>query len=231
MTDEAIDYSLLAASAVHDMKNSLGLLLSTIDQMTESGDEAATQATASSLRILRGEAARINNDLIYLLGIFRMQKDRLNVAIDEVFVADFLDDQVARHGVLFDAFTRSIEVEVDADLCWFFDPELVGGAINNALVNAVRYTDSAVVLRAEEDGGFLRIDVEDNGKGFPEAMIEQCDDVSRGIDFESGSTNLGLFFAEKMASAHTAGSGDNIRRGYIGLSNSDTGGVFSLYLP
>jgi K+-sensing histidine kinase KdpD len=151
------------------------------------------------------------------------------VQIQEVYVEDFLEEQLAANELLFSM--RELEVGVDCDdqLSGYFDPTLIGGIINNVLVNAARYACKEIKLSARlaEHGGLI-IEVRDDGPGFPQKMLEEVSNQTRGIDFSNGSTNLGLYFAGEVAGMHRRGE----TRGHIVLSNpSEGGGCFQLALP
>ena len=227
MSDDA-SFSLLLASSVHDIKNSLSMLLDTLDGVVE-----ATPITSDKQRnqfaTLRGEAARINNSLMYLLGLYRMQQNQLSVQIQEVYVADFLDEQIGANELLFQIRELEIDIDCDDQLNGYFDPILIGGIVNNVLVNAARYARSRISLRGEQSPqGQLIIEVRDDGPGFPRKMLEDVSNQSRGIDFTSGSTNLGLYFAGEVAQMHRRGD----TFGHIELSNlAEGGGCFRLILP
>ena len=137
------------ASAVHDMKNSLGMLLGTLDEFF--GTAGRTQEkSASGHAAIRGG----NIDLIQLLGLYRLEHEQLMVRVDEQFVRDFLEEQVALLHV--GCSTENLlEIDCDRDLAGYFDGELVSGVINNILANASRYTQDRILLKAvpEEGGG------------------------------------------------------------------------------
>lgn len=226
MNSQQIDFSMLLASAAHDMKNSLGMLLSTLDRMAEESGELSSQQQ-KNFSLLRGEASRINSDLIYLLSLYRLQNQQLQVHIDEVYLLDFFEDQHVRHTVLLEASNVNFRIAVDDDALGYFDPELIAGVMNNAIVNAAKYTHSYIELAAFFDGDMLVIEVRDDGPGFPEAMINENTEYQQGVNFKSGSTNLGLFFCNHIAAMHTSGE----KVGRIELLNGDMGGIFRLYLP
>ncbi len=225
-TDPPIDFSMVIASAVHDMKNSLGMLLHSLDELrTELPDEIRQKPRFNTLQY---EAERVHADLIQLLGIYRLQEKTLSAHIDEVFVPDFLEEQMARHAALLQGLGLHSEV-VCEEINGFFDPELVAGVINNTLNNAIRYTRSRIRFSAREENGYLVIAVEDDGQGYPDAMLEAPVSSEAGIRFTTGSTNLGLFFAANVARMHQEGN----RQGAIRLRNGGElgGGIFELFLP
>lgn len=233
---QPIDFSMLLASSVHDVKNSLAMLIQSLEELVE---EDTSNERKGKYSILRGEASRINHTLIHLLGMYRLQTERLTVNLQEVYVADFLEEQIASHQLLFDVNNISVTVDCNEDLTAFFDENLVAGIISNVLVNDAKYTKDSIHLEAQatESGGIC-IAVIDNGDGFPQNIIESvqveseqpdCSDhADRSIDFASGSTNLGLYFAQQIAALHH----NKDTQGSIQLSNVESGGSkFTLTLP
>jgi len=222
-----IPLALLLASSVHDIKNSLGMLLSTLETVVASTPQHDA-VQRGRFATLQGEAARINNALISLLGLYRLQNDQLPVHVRQVFVADFLDEQISANHLLFDTRNLQVELDCEAELCAYFDAGLIGGVINNVLVNAANYANGRIVVRARQDQRELLLEVYDDGPGFPEKMLRSPLNSERGIDFSSGSTHLGLYFAGEIARLH--GRGDN--EGRIDISNPPGGGgCFRLWLP
>jgi signal transduction histidine kinase len=100
--------------------------------------------------------------------------------------------------------------------------------INNILVNCAKYTKDKITISACQQDQYLKISIIDNGNGYPQQIINHINNTHRSIDFNSGSTNLGLFFSQQIAALHTCKG----RSGSISLFNSpEGGGGFSLYLP
>ncbi|MDB6060405.1 MAG: ATP-binding protein [Verrucomicrobiaceae bacterium] len=227
MREEA-PLSLLLASSVHDIKNSLAMLLNTLDSVIET-TEIKSDSQRQQFSTLRGEAARINNSLIYLLGLYRLQEHQLPLQIQEVYVADFLEEQIAANDLLFSIRQLNVRCDCAEDLAAYFDSTLISGVIGNVLVNAARYAQTDIILSAQrtEDGSLL-IEVRDDGPGFPEKMLQSLHNHDRGIDFHSGSTNLGLYFAAEVAHLHRRGE----HHGSIVLGNlQPRGSCFRLLLP
>ena len=227
LESQNIDFSMLLASAAHDMKNSLSMFLATLDRLDEVGQGSGAEIS-SYCSLLRGEASRINNDLIYLLSLYRLQNKQLVATIDEVYLPDFLEEQRLRHQVLIRAAGVSLNIKVNDDVFGYFDAELISGVLNNAIVNAAKYTHNVITMSVRQEQQGIVIDVEDDGEGFPATMIHENNDYQRGVSFKSGSTNLGLFFCNHIAALHASGG----RQGQVELLNSEAGGgIFRLRLP
>ncbi len=221
-----IDFSMVLASAVHDMKNSLGMLLNSLDELRREQTESI--GSSKKFNTLQYEAERMHNDLVQLLGIYRLGENNLSAHIEEHFVPDFLSAHIARHTPLLDGMDIELTVDSD-DINGFFDEDLLTGVLNNTINNALRYTRSQIRLSATEKEGFLVISVEDDGSGYPESMQHSGTPEFQSLDFETGSTSLGLFFASSVAALHSDGD----RKGSIRLHNGGAlgGGVFELWLP
>lgn len=223
------DFSLVLASSVHDMKNSLGMLLSSLEsvmQNTPAQDDDQSKRFAT----LQYEASRINTELIQLLAIYRMDNDRLPVQVDEHYLIDILEEQVARNDMLFQTRELSVEIDCDEDLLWYFDGELVGGVVHNILVNGARYSRAKMLLKARLEDDELIITVADDGGGYPKFMLGSPEQsFAKSVSFSEGNTHLGLYFAQETASLHAR----NGRKGHIELSNGGPlgGGVFNIHLP
>lgn len=223
-----VDMNLLLASSVHDIKNSLGIVLAELDRLIEDSS-TENESERQRLAVLRGESARINSGLVSLLGLYRLQQNNLPVRIEEVFIDDWLAEQCADLASLMQVRGLMLECRWPTELTGFFDPALVAGILHNALVNAIRYARSRVIVSATpyHDSGVC-LQVSDDGPGFPEAILRATKNGEADtINFNSGSTRLGLLFARAIAAGHSKGN----ETGRVALHNHSDGGCFSLYLP
>jgi len=222
------DFSLILASSVHDMKNSVGMLLASLEEFI--GDSSHFNGDQQrQLGILQYESSRISGELIQLLSIYRMQDDRLPLTLGKHYVVDMISEQVARNDMLFHTQNIVIDIDCDDDCYWYYDESLVAGVIHNVLINCARYTKSKIAITVKQKTECLEIKISDDGGGFPESMIAEPEKYRQAVNFTTGSTDLGLFFAHKVASLHKK----NALSGYISLENGGPlgGGCFSLMLP
>jgi len=229
---ESADFSLILASSIHDMKNSLGMLLHSLQELCD--QLPSDNDNGKGIGTIRYEAERVNNDLIQLLGVYRLQQNKLAAHLDEHYLDDIFAEQHAQYDEILSAKGLSLEQDSEADLSWFFDRELTCGIINNAINNASRYTRSKVLLSArkviESEHQYLEICVNDDGQGYPQSLLNiSPNDIENNLNFKTGSTSLGLYFASQVAALHR--EGDHIGR--IELTNGGPlgGGLFRLLLP
>ncbi|AWL12262.1 hypothetical protein HMF8227_01789 [Saliniradius amylolyticus] len=228
-SSDQIDFSSVLAAGVHDMKNSLCLLLQSIESLNELVPKDAPEANENLAR-LHYEASRVNTGLMQLLSLYRAEKQRLPLNIDEHVLEDVVDDIIATHEGYMHNRGLSLEVEQqDPELTWFMDADLVIVLLNDILVNAMRYCRKQIKLTTYVEDDQLCFLLEDDGDGYPEQMLKAGTADMQHFDISSGRTGLGLFFARMIASAHQ----NNGVRGSIQMENGGSlgGSRFLLKLP
>lgn len=225
---QIIDFSTVLASAVHDMKNSLCLLMQSIDNlgsaMESSNDEAKDQLAA-----VHYEAARLNTGLVQMLSMYRAEKDQLPINVDECYIEDLFDELQAANRNYMKQRNIELEIDLDTDLCWFLDADIVYLLLNDMMINGMRYGKTKMRLSAVEEDNYLIVTIEDDGDGYPESMLKINDASLSTFNVRQGRTGLGIYFARLIAEAHC----DDERMGSIHLSNGGSlgGSVFQLKLP
>ncbi|WP_137973988.1 sensor histidine kinase KdpD [Pseudomonas sp. F(2018)] len=223
-----LDFSTVIASTVHDMKNSLAMLgqahaqwLAQLPEELRGGSERG---------VIEYEFARLNGMLVQLLGLYKLGVNQLPLRPGYQEVEDFICAQLARHDEVLHSRSIAARCEVEEfDLMGFFDQELLGSVVANVIANSIRYARSALLISAREEDGQLLLSINDDGVGYPTAMLDQQADYVLGLNQSSGSTGLGLYFAARIAELHER----NGVRGRIELRNGGPlgGGEFRIYLP
>ena len=206
----------LIAAAIHDAKNSLSALGVWLDKARGEHDSVALHQAADL-------AARVNAQLVELLALHRDGEGSLRMAVADHNLADFLADlqtelppgNEQRYKI---AAADTLEKLGE----WAFDAYLVKFVLLDALRNALRHAHAKVTLSAAIEGGFLHIDIDDDGPGFPATVVQG----EQGA-MNAHSSGLGLVFARTIAERHRSPDG---RHGHVQLSNPK-GARFRLVLP
>ncbi|PWK49956.1 sensor histidine kinase [Pleionea mediterranea] len=224
---EHLDFSMVLASAVHDMKNSLSILISAISAL-ERKYPAIDDEDKKQHSVLQYESSRLNSDLVQLLGLYKLENKQLPLNVNYHDVEDFLSDQVAQYEPLLKSRDIELELDIEEELDGCFDVDLIASILNNVLGNAIRYTKNTIRISAYYDNGLV-IDIADDGIGYPEFMLKEQENFIKSIDHSTGSTGLGLYFAGQIARLHKQGE----NKGTIKLLNGGElkGGIFRLTLP
>jgi signal transduction histidine kinase len=120
-------------------------------------------------------------------------------------IRSFFDD-VAASGALHAEYRglRFTVEPVDPELAVDVDPELLSSAVTNLLNNAFKYTQAPgrVTLRAHQNGGHVRIEVEDQCGGIPDAMGDPFQPFGDRHGDDKTGLGLGLSIARKAVRAH-----------------------------
>lgn len=222
------DATLFLASSVHDMKNSISVLIGSLQHfLAEMGPEKSGMHREISQMLY--ETQRINGNLIQLLTLYKLGNDLYPFNPETQEIAEFAQITASQVTPVLDSYGITLEVDLEDDCYWEFDSDLVSGIVVNAMNNAARYTKSTIRLAIATVEDALEIRIEDDGSGFPQRMLDEGIAAMRGIDFSTGSTGLGLYFAAVSAKMHR----NRKEEGSIRLENGGKfgGGCFILRLP
>lgn len=222
--DRAGVFPAVLASTVHDIKNSLGILLELTRQLA-----LKVQDRAEDISQLEFEATRINHGLMQLLVLYKIDADKFCLMIDAYPVIDILNEARDQQSRLSRLNQIEVVIECPDDLLCFCDYPQVTNALATILNNALRYTRAKVLVSAVEQRGYLRLAIEDDGEGYPPEILDADLSGSVDLDWISGNTGLGLFFVSVIAGLHKNGD----QCGYVSVDNqSRLGGArFCLFLP
>jgi len=201
----------LVATVIHDLKNELGILSGSLSTMVQNAAGTAMEAEARHSHAI---AAKLSQNLISFLTLYRANDRALAVRPTDHNPEDFIRDLIAQIVLAADAPRVAAEFTEPVAPFWFYDAYLVQMAIEAAIQNAVRFARSTVTLSARMREGFLVFVVEDDGPGL-------------GAE-GAPSTGLGTILCSAIAAAHKNG----IRSGKVVLDNRpDAGAVFEMWLP
>jgi two-component system sensor histidine kinase SenX3 len=231
----APDLFLFLASVVHDMKNSISVLSGTMETLLAESDATFKQSKAySEMAHMLYQTKRLNDNLIQLLGLYKqVGTPEYPVDIQPHEVVDLVEQVMSAERVLLASKNITLETDYDPDLVWHYDEDLIIGVLGNAINNAVRYTKDRIRVAMVQVDGYLEIRVEDDGRGYPPAMLEAgataMSGTRGGVNFMTNSTGLGLFFSSEVLKMHK----HRERRGGLYLENGGAygGGCFVLRLP
>jgi signal transduction histidine kinase len=221
----SIDFPAILASSVHDIKNSLITLRALISQL----ENTYQNPKPHEFQHLEFESNRMNNSLMQLLILYKIDLSQFNPTIDEHSAIDILEDIIAQQSTLLSLSDIQLTTECNDDLFCYCDQSLISNAISTLVNNAQRYCNNKILLSAAQEDDYVVFCIEDDGAGYPENFLSFNPQKNTQIDMATGNTGLGLFFAETIAKLHTNGD----KHGFIKAENTSRfgGAKFSLYLP
>jgi signal transduction histidine kinase len=224
---------LFLASTAHDMKNSISVLSGTLESLLDDAPPGVGAAYPQMAHMLY-QTRRLNDNLMQLLALYKQVGKPAYPFDMQPLEISHLVLQVASAGrILLKSRDITLETDFDPQLIWHFDEDLIIGVLGHAINNAIHYTKDRIRLAIATVDGCLEVRVEDNGPGFPAAMLEAgaaaVNGASSGVDFMTSSTGLGLYFSSEVAKMHK----HRQRSGTLRLENGGAygGGCFVLTLP
>lgn len=224
---EKLDFSTILATSIHDMKNSIFMLLQSIEGLDLADNLTAHQH--KSMADLHYQTSRINSTLMQLLSLYRDEKKQLPIFIEENSVNQLLIDIVERHRLYLQSRNIEVTVTIKDDLMAYFDLDLITYLLGDVFINALRHTKDLVNISVIYEAPFLVFRIEDNGNGYPQCMLDVNQEQSYMSNANRGRSGLGLIFAKKIAEQHK----DDYHQGSILLENkpNNAGSIFTFRLP
>lgn len=231
----------LIAAAIHDAKNSLNALGVWLDKAkhefaTAQGKSGAV--TSPALERASAITTTLTGQLVELLALYRDGDGTLRLSVEDHDLTDFLTDIVSevKHshpeesGIAIETdFSAAAEVGT-----WAFDAYLVNFALLDAVRNSLRHARTKVrfsIAHSQDEG--IRFTIEDDGEGYPAAMLgsESGADEDALKAMNSESSGLGLRFARMIVARHATPGGKHGRLEFANDGFGQGGARFSLTLP
>ena len=140
-----------------------------------------------------------------LLQLSKLESGRLQLKNVDLDVSDVVESSLHSLHLQFHEKDIRLETAIAAGLPHIMaDEQQISWVITNLVTNALKYTNSGgtVTIRAREDGGAVRIDVEDTGQGIARPDLDRIFDkfvqIKHATDATPGSVGLGLAIAKEI---------------------------------
>ena len=214
----------LISDVSHEIRSPLARLIVAMDLARErKGNDPAFDR-------MEKDFERLNEMIGRLLTVARLDATEASIQMKivnlSVLVSEVVSDAefAAREG------NRSVQLLRDDDMYVCGNPDLLRSAIENIILNAVRYTAPGTVvdvrLRQEAAGSAL-LSVRDHGPGVPESellsIFRPFYRVANARDEQSGGIGLGLAITDRVVRVHA---------GSLSAANAEDGGLeISVKIP
>lgn len=189
---------------VHQMKTPVSVIGLLVQQAEETGSPEAKAFAAS----VREEAERLEHGLDMMLHTARLEKPELDMHIRRTELLGAIRDAINEHKKACIRYRIYPKIEADAEAVWAeTDEKWLRFVLTQLISNAIKYTKSKVgsktltVTVAEEQGGYCRITVKDEGIGIAEHDLPRI--FQAFFTGENGrqtgeSTGMGLYLAKQV---------------------------------
>ncbi len=202
----------LIAAVSHDLRTPLASARALIEAVAD-GVAADEETEARYLTSCRNELMNLGRLVDDLFELAQIDSGVLRLELEEASLHDLISDtlssfhpQAERQGV---RLIGEVSEGVDPVL---MNPPKLQRVLYNLVSNALRHTpaDGTVALRAEPDGGFVRVEVTDTGEGITpddlpcvfELSFRGERSRSRRREDDAPGAGLGLAIARGLVEAH-----------------------------
>ncbi|WP_038056833.1 ATP-binding protein [Thermus amyloliquefaciens] len=193
------------AAVSHELRTPLAVIMGLAELLREEG---LSETARESVDLILESSFRLKTMVDNLLDTSRLEAGRFEVSKRPVNLKPLLLDLARSFQGVARLSGVAFEVEV-ADLPLLeADPDRVLQVVGNLLSNAFKFTPPGgrVRLRAWEEAGSVRVEVEDTGPGIPKEELPRLfqryarakNASARGVS----GTGLGLFISKHIVEAH-----------------------------
>ncbi|WP_142414722.1 sensor histidine kinase [Hathewaya massiliensis] len=211
----------------HDLKNPLTSILGYSEYLLkhENIDELEEERL---LKIINNNTKRANDLIDDLFQFSQVEDDAYMLNCERGDICEFLREIIADNipmmeekGINYEFYIEEKSIFID------FDKKKLYRAINNIMLNAIKYNEKGVNIKVslEELKKKIKIVIEDNGIGIPrefhENIFEPFVRVDSARNSKTGGTGLGLAITKKIIEKH---------KGEVFLDHKISGCKFVIYL-
>ena len=175
------------------------------------------------------EVSRLDSMISDTLALSRLENSMQPLSLNEINLVSLIEQSIEDAQFIANEKSVTIALQSNESYCFLADSQLLSGAVNNILFNAVKYSpvDGQIIVNITTTSEHLVITIEDQGVGVPSQdlphLFEPFYRVVEARDRLTGGTGLGLAIAKQAVLAH---------HGEISANNNEkTGLTVTITLP
>ena len=194
------------ADASHELRTPLSVIRGEADVALSQDREVAEYK--ETLEIIQDEARRLSRIVDDMLALARADAGQYALKIQAFYMNDLVEEACRAMNVIAVSNGIALTLDLDEDVAFSGDEDLLRRLIMNLLDNAIKYTPAggAVSLKLASEPSTVRIIVTDTGIGIPaEAathIFERFYRVQKARSRSDGGSGLGLAIVKWIAEAH-----------------------------
>ena len=199
----------LMGIAAHDIRGPLTVVQGTAEllRMRMRMGQLAEDTLQTSLEMIHGAARGLSQLLSELLDAKAIESGKIHLRRRRSTVAELIRTALPVPRLAAEDKQISLVTEADENAVTWADPQRLGQAITNLVLNAVKFseTGSRILLRGRiDDDGHIELAVEDQGVGILESELENIfgtfEQGEAGRQY--GGSGLGLMIAKRLVDLH-----------------------------
>jgi PAS domain S-box-containing protein len=201
LAGDAADLAQFLAVTAHELRNPVSVLTGSSELLAQHWAQMGEDERASLLESVTSSSQRLQRMVADLLTVSRLDSNAVHLRRVTLAVDALLTQAAARAR----ASNPALEITVRCPpehLTIRADPDRLGQAVDNLVVNAARHGAPPVELTARTSGDRVEIRVRDHGPGITEPMRERLFQRFASGGPGKGGTGLGLFIVRELARMH-----------------------------
>ncbi len=203
----------LVATVAHELRSPLTGVKGFVTTLLSKWDRLNDEQKKLMLTTVSTDAERLSRLITELLDVARIDTGRLSLYPREVDIVPVVERVVASVSA---GTSRTIATAHEAPAADVFaDPDKLVQVVTNLVDNAVRHGEGAVTVRTGAGPLGLRVTVDDQGEGIPEALRDRVFTKFWKHGAQGGS-GLGMYIANGLVRAH---------RGELTITDAPGGGA------
>lgn len=196
----------IVGDASHELRTPISVLRTRLDVALLGDDDPARLRAV--IEDARGDSIRLSRLADDLLVLARADQGRLPLRQEPLDVQDLLEEAAERHRTAADVVARAVVIHnaIAGGAVVLGDGDRVAQALDNLIVNALRYGEGDIELAAGAgDDGMVTLSVRDHGTGYPDGFLAHAFERFSQADSSHGQAGSGLGLAIVRAIAHAHG--------------------------
>jgi len=197
------------ATVSHEFRTPLTSMNMAVDILLQQVIGSINKKQKELLLASKKDAQRLIKLVRELLDLSKMESGQTQLQLELVNFRDVVNESLKPLDLIIKEKKIVLLVQVPEKLPVFWgDAQKLSWVVANLVSNALRYTPEhgSVTISAEETEGFVRVSVEDTGKGIPKkdlvAIFEKFIQIKEPTESTPGSVGLGLAIAKQVVEAH-----------------------------
>jgi len=199
----------LAAMIYHDLRSPLANVLSSMEMIAAVIPEAEQESTAPILTIAKNSVDRIQRLVASLLDLTRLEQNQPVGERKSITIPTLVNDVVVAVKPSIEGRKQSLTTDLAENLpAVFVDVDMMRRVLINLVENAIKYCpyEGHLLISAEAAGKFVRMCVQDDGPGIPEADRERVFDkftrLKNSKNEGASGLGVGLAFCKLAVQGH-----------------------------
>ncbi|QUD88596.1 sensor histidine kinase [Phenylobacterium montanum] len=183
----------------HHFRSPLAGILGSVTSILNLPERHDRSVSRQLLLIIKEQAGRLSRYVDNFISLARLESESIEVNRTEVNIDSLIYDVWDTFGEV-GSTRRYLHVEVDPEPIWS-DPNLLAQVFGNILENAIKYSpeESVVRIRSHREGGWLVIEVADQGCGAPgDAVDRMFERFYRSRGAQAPGLGLGLYITRSL---------------------------------